>query len=88
MATRYSKEKYAHIKGMKNEPLSYLALDSKNRKLHDEKGETVVSSSVQVIASSSIPSLKVTAIIPPTTCLKGKSEIRKSVWDDPATALG
>ena len=29
MATRYSKEKYAHIKGIKNEPLSQLAIDSK-----------------------------------------------------------
>ena len=33
MATRYSKEKYAHIRGLKNEPLSNLAADSKKQKL-------------------------------------------------------
>lgn len=42
MATRYSKDKYTHIKGMKNEPLSQLAVDSKKRKLNDENGDTIV----------------------------------------------
>ena len=25
---------------------------------------------------------------PPTTCSRGKAKVGKSVWDDPATALG
>jgi len=46
MATRYSIEKYACIKGMKNEPLSHLVADLKKIKLSDEKGDTVVLLSV------------------------------------------
>lgn len=42
MATRYNKDKYAQIKGLKNEPLSNLAANSKKRKVGEEKGETVV----------------------------------------------
>ena len=41
MATRYSKEKYARIRSLKNEPLSNFTADSKKRKLDEEKGETV-----------------------------------------------
>ena len=87
MATRYSKEKYAHIKGMKNEPLSQLAIDSKKQKLNDEKGDTVVPLLVQTIPSSLTPSLEVTAFIPPITCSKGKGKVGRSIWDNPATAL-
>jgi len=42
MAIKYGKEKYACIKGMKNKPLSNLAVDSKKWKLSDEKGDTIV----------------------------------------------
>lgn len=47
MATRYNKEKYALIRGMKNEPLSQFAANQKRRKLHDKKGDTVVSPSIE-----------------------------------------
>ena len=81
-------EKYARIRGMKNDTLSQLATDLKRRKLHDEKGDAVVSLSVQIIPSSSTLSLEVTASTPPTTCSKGKGKVGKSFWDDPAIALG
>lgn len=35
MATRYSKDKYARVKGMKNEPLSQVAIEMKKRKLNN-----------------------------------------------------
>ena len=81
-------EKYACIKGMKNEPLSHLVADLKKRKLSDEKGDTVVLLSVQITLSSPTLSLEVTAFTPPTTLLKGKGKVGKRIWDDPATALG
>ena len=37
MATRYSKDKYARVKGMKNEPLSQLAIETKKHKLNRRK---------------------------------------------------
>ena len=79
MATRYSKEKYACIKGMKNEPLSQLAEDPKRQKLHDEKGDMVISSSIQIIPSSLTPSLEDTTSTPLTTHSKGKSKAEKNV---------
>ena len=88
MTTRYSKEKYAHIKGMKNEPLSNLAVDLKKWKLSDKKGDTIVLLSIQVTSSSPTPSLEVTTFTPPTTRSKGKGKVGKSVWDNPAMALG
>ena len=88
MATRYSKEKYAHIRGMKNEPLSSLAMDSKKQKLGDEKGDTVVPPSIQTASSSPTPSFEVTTFTSSTTHSKGKGKVGKSIWDDPATALG
>ena len=88
MATKYSKEKYARIKRMKNEPLSHLDADSKKRKLSDKKGDTVVLSSVQIAPSSPTLTLEVTAFTPPTTRSKGKGKVRKSIQDDPAIALG
>ena len=81
-------EKYACIKGMKNEPLSHLVADLKKRKLSDEKGDTVVLLSVQITLSSPTLSLEVTAFTPPTTLLKGKGKVGKRIWDDLATALG
>ena len=40
MATRYSKDKYAHIKSLKNEPLSYITPRLKKHKLAEGKDET------------------------------------------------
>ena len=88
MATRYNKEKYVHIRGLKNESLSNLAVDSKKRKLGEEKSETAILPSILIAPSSPTPSLKVTAFTPPTTRSKGKCKVGRSVWDDPATALG
>lgn len=79
MTTRYSKEKDARIRGMKNEPLSQLAVDSKKRKLNDEKGDAMVSPSVQAIPSSPTPSLEVTAFTPLITHSKGKGKVGKSI---------
>ena len=73
---------------MKKEPLSNLATDSKKRKLGEETGETVVLPPIHVAPSSPILSLEVTAFTPPTTCAKGKGKARRSVWDDPAIAMG
>ena len=87
MATRNNKEKCAHIKGMKNELLSQLVVNTKRRKLHEDKGKTVVSLSIPTIPSSSTPYLEVMAITPPTTRLK-KEEEGKSVLDDLVIALG
>ena len=87
MATRYSKDKHARVKGMKNEPLSQLAIDTKKRKLNEEKSETIISSSVHTVPSSSTPCLEMVTVTPPTTHSKGKSKIGKSIWEDPATAL-
>ena len=88
MATRYSKDKYAHIKNLKNEPLANLTFDSKKRKLSDEKADTTTLPSVHVALSSPTSSLEVTVITPPITRAKGKGKIGMSVWDDLATALG
>ena len=42
MSTKYSKDKYACIKNLKNEPLANLTFDSNKRKLSDEKVDTNV----------------------------------------------
>ena len=70
MATRYSKDKYAHIKNLKNEPLANLTSDSKKRKLSGEKADTATLLSVHVAPSSPTPSLEVTAVTPPITQCK------------------
>lgn len=88
MATRYSKDKYAHIRGLKNEPVSNLATDSKKRKLGEEKGETAVLPSIQIVPSSPTPSLDVIAFTPFTTRSKGKGKAGRSVWDHPAITIG
>ena len=88
MVTRYSKDKYARIKDLKNEPLAKLTSDSKKRKFGDEKVDAAPSPIVNVAPPSPTPSLEVNAVTPPLTRSKGKSKIGMSVWDDPATALG
>ena len=88
MTTRYSKDKYARIRDLKNEPLAKLTFDSKKRKLSEEKVDDAVLPPINVAPSSPTPSLEVTAITPPLTRSKGKRKIGMSVWDDPATTLG
>ena len=88
MATRYSKDKYACIKDLKNKPLAKLTTDSKKRKFGDKKVDVAPSPTINVAPPFPIPSLKVTTVTPPLTRSKGKSKIGMSVWDDPATALG
>nr|POF08717.1 hypothetical protein CFP56_04835 [Quercus suber] len=88
MATGYSKDKYARIKNLKNEPLANLISDSKKRKLSDEKADTSILPPVQTAHSSPIQSLEVIAATPPLTRARGKTKVEMSVWDDPATALG
>ena len=72
MATKYSKDKYARIKDLKNEPLYNLTADPKKRKLSDEKTETATPLSVHTNPSSPTPSLEVIAFTPLTTHAKGK----------------
>ena len=88
MATRYSKDKYACIKDLKNKPLAKLTTDSKKRKFGDKKVDVAPSPTINVAPPFPIPSLEVTTVTPPLTRSKGKSKIGMSVWDDPATALG
>ena len=87
MAIRYSKEKYARIKNLKNEPLSNLTADSKKRKLSDEKAETATLLPIHITPSSP-SSLEVTAFTLPTTRVKGKGTIGRSVWNNPITTMG
>ena len=88
MATWYSKDKYAHIRDMENEPLSKLTFDLKKRKLSDEKVDIAALPPVNVTPPSPTSSLEVTTVTPPLTRTKGKSMVGMSVWDDPATTLG
>ncbi|XP_065615732.1 uncharacterized protein LOC136061637 [Quercus suber] len=89
MATRYNKDKYTHIKNLKNEPLANLTSDSKKRKLGDDKVEASIPNlSAHVTSPSPTPSLEVTTATPSVTHARGKSKIGISVWDDPTTALG
>ena len=88
MATKYSKDKCACIKNLKNEPLANLTSDSKKRKLSDEKADTTALPLVHVTLSSPTLCLEVTVVTPPITLVKGKGKIGMSVWDDPATTLG
>ena len=73
---------------MRNEPLSQLVVETKKHKLNEEKGKTTISPTVRTILSSPTPSLEMMMFTPPTDCSKGKSKVGKSVWEDPATALG
>lgn len=83
-----SKDKYARVKGMKNEPLFQLAVDMKKHKLNEEKSEMIIYSFVHTAPSSQTPSLEMMMVTPPTTHSKGKSKVGKSTWEDPTTAPG
>ena len=88
MATRYSKDKYARVKNLKGEPLSHITPGSKRHKLDEGKDKTPTPLSLFDTLSSPTPSLEMMTFSPPTTRSKGKAKVGKSVWDDPATALG
>ena len=88
MATRYSKDKYACVKNLKNEPLFHLTPGSKKRKLDEEKDETPALLSLFHTSSSPTPSLEMITFTPPTIRSKGNGKVAKSVWEDPAIALG
>ena len=88
MTTRYSKDKYAHVKNLKNEPLSLITPGSKKRKLEEGKDEAPILKSLFGTLSSPTPSLKMMTFSPLTMRSKWKAKIGKSVWDDPTTALG
>ena len=55
MATRYSKDKYIHVKNLKNEPLSQLTPRSKKRKLDEGKDKTPTPLSLFGTPSSPTP---------------------------------
>ena len=77
MATGYSKDKYAYVKSLKNEPLSQLTPGSKKRKLDEGKDETPTPLSLFGTPSSPTNSLEMMTFIPPTTCSKGKGKVGK-----------
>ena len=88
MATRYSKDKYARVKSLKNKPLSQLIPRLKKRKLDEGKDKTAAPLSLFGTPSSPTPSLEMMTFTPPTICSKGKGKVGKSVWEDPSTTLG
>ena len=75
MATRYSKDKHARIKNLKNEPLANLTFDLKKRKLSDEKVDTAALPPIHIAPSSPTPSLEVIAVTPPITVQKVKAKL-------------
>ena len=87
MATKYSKDKYARVKNLKNEPLSQLTPGSKKCKLDEGKDETLAPLSLFSTQSSPTPSLEMMTFTSLATHSKGKGKVGKSVWEDPATAL-
>ncbi|KAK9991584.1 hypothetical protein SO802_026569 [Lithocarpus litseifolius] len=87
MTIRYSKDKYARVKNVKNEPLSLITPGLKKRKLDEGKDETPAVQSLFRTLSSPTPSLEMMTFSRLTTRSKGKAKVGKSVWDDTATAL-
>ena len=88
MATRYSKDKYARVKNLKNEPLSLITPGSKKHKLDEGKDETPTIQSLFRTPFSPTPSLEMRTFSLSTTRSKRKAKVGKSVWDELATALG
>ena len=88
MATRYSKDKYACVKNLKNEPLSLITPGSKKRKLDEGKDKTPAIQSLFLTPFSPTPSLEMRTFSLSITRFKRKAKVGKSVWDDLATALG
>lgn len=88
MATKYSKDKPAHVKSLKNKPLSQLTPGSKKHVLDEGKDITPTPLSLFGTPSSSTPSLEMMTFTPPTIHSKGKGKVGKSVWEDLAMAIG
>ena len=87
MATRYNKDKYAHVKSLKNEPLSQLTPRLKKCKLDEGIDETSAPLSLFGTLSSPTPSLKMMTVKPSTTRSKGKGKVSQNVWKDPTTTF-
>lgn len=79
MATKYRKDKYAHVKSLKKEPLSMHTPRSKKRKLDNGKDETPAPLSLFGTPSPLTPSFEMMTFTPLTTCSKGKGNVGKSV---------
>ena len=75
MATRYSKDKYARIKDLKNEPLAKLTSDSKKRKFGDEKVDAALSPIVNVAPPYPTPSQEVTTVLPHSFTQRGRARL-------------
>ena len=94
MATRQSKDKYARLRSMKNEPLSSLVLDAKRHKFGKGKFEgPALLALFQVpvsptLSSKVVAALSSSTVASPITHSKGKGKVEKSVWEDRATAIG
>ena len=94
MSTRQSKDKYARLRSMKSEPLSSLAPDAKRRKFGKGKFEGPTPLALFQASISPTPSANVVAALPlsaaapPVTCSKRKGKVRKSILEDPTTAVG
>ena len=82
MATRYSKDKYARVKNLKNEPLSLITPGSKKRKLDEGKDKTLAIQSLFLTPFSPTPSLEMKTFSLSITRSKRKAKVGKSVWDD------
>nr|POE62640.1 hypothetical protein CFP56_74183 [Quercus suber] len=78
-ATRYSKDKYAHVMNLKNEPLSHITPGSKRCKLDEGKDEILAPLSLLGTPSSPTPSLEMMTFSPPTTRSKGKAKGLSSI---------
>ena len=94
MVTGQSKDKYPRLRSIKSEPLSSLAPDAKRPKFGKGKFEAPSLLALFQAPVSQTPSSEVVAalrssiVTPPVTRFKRKGKVGKSVWEDPATAIG
>ena len=94
MATRQSKDKYARLKSMKNESLSSLALDAKRCKFGEGNFKGLAPLALFQAPVSPTLSPEVVFVLPSSVVAplvirsKRKGKVGKSVWEDPATAVG
>ena len=77
MATKYNKDKYAHVKILKNESLPLFTPRSKKHKLDEGKDETFAPLSLFGTLSSPTPSLEMMTFTSPTTRSKEKVRLTK-----------
>ena len=79
MATRYSKDKYARVKNIKNEPLSQLTPRLKKHKIDEGKDKTPAPLSLFGTPSFPTSSLEMMNFTPLTTHSKRKGKVGKSI---------